>query len=436
MSLLSDYQKKIMTVTTRPAYMLNKRDRIFTNINGVDESDLQSCMKRGDWNDTQKIIANGKKYILDEVRKSELRGRSGAGLLTYKKWEEILTSKQLPHYLCINGNESEPGTCKDRQILQNEPQKIIEGAFLASYALDVHRCYVYVRGHYTKEAKRLQLAIDEAKKANLIGKNNKFGWDFEINVHPGAGAYVCGEQTGLMTSLEGNPGTPRQKPPQPFEKGLFQCPTVVDNVETISTISSICRRGGKWFSSLGIPGSRGPKIYQISGHVNRPCIVEETLGMSLKELIDVHGSGVRGGWDNLQCIIPGGTSCPPITKEQAKNAILGFDEMSKIGSGLGTGSLVVIDNTADIVEVYRRIANFYKDECCGQCKQCVEGTETMAEIFDKIARGKGTKEDVKHLEEVAFGMKKYICSFSVGASDPIRGFLKVFKNKLLERCIH
>lgn len=418
-----------------PAYFLNKRDRIFTNIHGLEGSDLKSCLNRGDWQETEKIIEKGPKYILEQVKTSELRGRSGAGLLTGKKWEELISQPPEIRYLCINGNESEPGTCKDRQILQNEPQKIIEGAFLASIALNVHNCYVYVRGHYAYEAKRLQKAIDEALAAKLIGPNNKFGWEFNIHVHRGAGAYVCGEQTGLMTSLEGNPGLPRRKPPQPFEKGLFQHPTVVDNIETISTISSICRRGGKWFSSLGIPGSRGPKLYQISGHINHPCIVEETLGVSLKDLIDIHGGGVRGGWNNLRCIIPGGMSCPPISAEQAKEAILGFDEMSKIGSGLGTGSLVVIDKSADIVEVYRRVASFYEHECCGQCSECVDRTKTMSEIFEKISAGKGTKDDVRHLEETAFGMKKYICSFSVGASDPIKGFLKLFKDELLSRCI-
>ena len=308
--------------------MLRDEDRIFTNLYNDFGSDVDSSQKRGDWKDTKEIISKGKEWIINEIKLSELRGRGGAGFPTGLKWSfapKEIGSKQ--HYLVINADESEPGTCKDRDILRFEPQKLIEGCLISSYAVNAHICYIYIRGEYYNEGKKLQEAIDEAYKKELIGKNAcGSGWDLDIHIHYGAGAYICGEETALLESIEGKKGQPRLKPPFPALIGLYGCPTIVNNVETIAVVPTILRRGGKWFSSLGRSKNTGTKIYCISGNVNNPCNVEEEMGIPLKDLIEKHAGGVIGGWDNLKAGIPGGSSMTLLPKQICETIKMDFDE--------------------------------------------------------------------------------------------------------------
>ncbi|MEP2545818.1 MAG: NADH-quinone oxidoreductase subunit NuoF, partial [Alphaproteobacteria bacterium] len=288
--------------------MLADKDRIFTNIYGFDSPWLDGARARGDWDGTNKLIELGRDKIIDEMKESGLRGRGGAGFPTGVKWsfmpKEIGTR---PHYLVINADEGEPGTCKDREIMRSEPHKLIEGALVASFAMGAHAAYCYVRGEFHHEIDCLQRAVDEAYEAGLIGDDAcGTGWKFDFYVHSGAGAYICGEETSLIESLEGKKGQPRLKPPFPAGVGVWGCPTTVNNVESIAVAPTILRRGADWFSGIGRPNNVGTKLFNISGHVNQPCTVEEEMGIPLKELIERHAGGVRGGWDNLLCVIPGG----------------------------------------------------------------------------------------------------------------------------------
>ena len=352
--------------------MLRDEDRIFTNLYNDFGSDVDSSQKRGDWKDTKEIISKGKEWIINEIKLSELRGRGGAGFPTGLKWSfapKEIGSKQ--HYLVINADESEPGTCKDRDILRFEPQKLIEGCLISSYAVNAHICYIYIRGEYYNEGKKLQEAINEAYKKELIGKNAcGSGWDLDIHIHYGAGAYICGEETALLESIEGKKGQPRLKPPFPALIGLYGCPTIVNNVETIAVVPTILRKGGKWFSSLGRSKNTGTKIYCISGNVNNPCNVEEEMGIPLKDLIEKHAGGVIGGWDNLKAVIPGGSSMPLLPKQICETIKMDFDECVENKTGLGTAGIVVINKDQDIIKCMARIARFYKHESCGQCTPC------------------------------------------------------------------
>lgn len=412
---------------------LDRKDCIFQNLYGDTGRDLKSAMARGDWSGTEKFFENGRDWILNQVKKSEIRGRGGAGFATGTKWSFVPKTVDPPHYLVINGDEGEPGTCKDRQILTNEPHKLVEGALLAGYTIQAHTCYVYIRGEFRHEIACLQSAIDEAYANGLIGKNNKYGFPFDMVIHQGAGAYVCGEETALLNSIQGVPGRPRFKPPYPAVHGLFNNPTVINNVETIASVSTICRRGGNWFSSIGVPGSRGPKIFSVSGCVNNPCVVEDAMGISLRELIEKHAGGVIGGWDNLQAVIPGGLSCPILDKKEASEAIMSYDDLASYGSALGTGAVIVINKNIDIIKAFARLAAFYHHESCGQCGPCRQGTAKLAEILDRIAKGYGTKSDLCLLEETATATNNCICALAGAASDPIKGLLKHFREEIKSR---
>ena len=254
-----------------------------------------------------------------------------------------------PSYLVINADESEPGSCKDREICRHDPHLLIEGALLASFAMRAHTSYIYFRGEYIRERERFQAAVDQAYEANLIGKNNVHGWDFDLFVHHGAGAYICGEETALLESLEGKKGQPRLKPPFPAGCGLYGAPTTVNNVESIAVVPDILRRGATWFASLGKPNNTGTKLFQISGHVEQPCVVEDEMGIPLRELLDKHAGGVRGGWDNLKAIIPGGSSVPCIPGDDCDELTMDFDTLSKHKSGLGSAAIIVMDKSTDII---------------------------------------------------------------------------------------
>ena len=288
------------------------QDRIFTNLYGEFDWRLPGAMKRGDWHRTKDILWQGPDWIIDELKKSGLRGRGGAGFPTGLKYSFMpKKSDGRPSFLVVNADESEPGTCKDREIMRKDPHKLIEGCLIAGFAMRARAGYIYIRGEYFNEAVVLQEAIHEAYQAGFLGKNAcGSGYDYDLYLHRGAGAYICGEETALIESLEGRQGKPRLKPPFPANIGLFGCPTTVTNVETVAASATIARRGGNWFASFGRPNNRGTKLFGISGHVNNPIVVEEEMSISLKDLLEKHCGGVRGGWNNLQAVIPGGSSVP------------------------------------------------------------------------------------------------------------------------------
>ena len=416
--------------------MLKQEDRIFKNLYNDLGSSLNDSFKRDDWSNTKELISKGKEWIINEVKLSELRGRGGAGFPTGVKWS--FAPKKVgsrPHYLIINADESEPGTCKDRDIMRFEPQKLIEGCLITAYAVNAHKCYIYIRGEYTREGEYLQKAIDEAYEKNLIGKNAcNSGWDLDIYIHYGAGAYICGEETALLESLEGNKGQPRLKPPFPALVGLYGCPTTVNNVESIAVVPTILRRGANWFSGIGRENNTGTKIFCISGHVNTPCNVEEEMGIPLKDLIEKHAGGVIGGWDNLLAVIPGGSSVPMIPKEICDDVLMDFDSLQAVQSGLGTAAVIVMDKSTDLIKAISRISYFYKHESCGQCTPCREGTGWLWEMMEKMAKGDAKKEDIDTLLSLTKRIEGHtICALGDAAAWPIQGLIRHFRHHIEDR---
>src|ERR1700757_2391071 len=332
--------------------MLADKDRIFTNLYGIHDWRLAGARARGAWDNTKALIERGHDAIIDEMKKSGLRGRGGAGFPTGLKWSFMPKEvKDRPHYLVVNADESEPGTCKDREIMRHDPHLLIEGCLIASFAMQAHTCFIYIRGEYVREREVMEAAIKEAYEAKLIGKDNVHGWDFDVYMHHGAGAYICGEETALLESLEGKKGQPRLKPPFPAGAGVYGCPTTVNNVETIAMVPDIMRRGADWFGGIGRPNNTGTKLFCISGHVNKPCNVEEAMGIEFRELIEKHAGGVRGGWDNLMAVIPGGSSMPliPAGPDQADTLLMDFDGCRDKKSALGTAAVIVMDKSTDIL---------------------------------------------------------------------------------------
>ena len=408
--------------------MLHDHDRIFRNIYGFHDAGLKGAISRGAWDGTKFFIDKGHDWIINEVKASGLRGRGGAGFPTGLKWSFMPKADPRPSYLVVNADESEPGSCKDREILRHDPHLLVEGALLASFAMRAHACYIYVRGEFIREREALQRAIDEAYEARLIGKNNVHGWDLDIYVHHGAGAYICGEETALLESLEGKKGQPRLKPPFPANTGLWGSPTTINNVESIAVTGEILRRGATWFAALGLPNNTGTKLFQISGHVEKPCVVEEEMGIPLKELIETHCGGVRGGWDNLLAVIPGGSSVRCITAAQASEVTMDFDALGKLGSGLGTAAVIVMDKSTDIIAAIRRISYFYKHESCGQCTPCREGTGWMWRVLERMERGEAAKREIDLLFEVSKQIEGHtICAMGDAAAWPVQGLINNFR---------
>ncbi len=419
--------------------MLSDKDRIFTNLYGQNDWKLAGAKSRGVWSGTKDIIAKGRDFIVEEVKKSGLRGRGGAGFPTGTKWSFMPkeSTDGRPSYLVVNGDESEPGTCKDRDIIRFDPHRLIEGCLLASVGMGVHTCYIYIRGEFYNEAVHLQTAIDEAYAAGLIGKNAcGSGYDFDIYMHRGAGAYICGEETALMESLEGKKGQPRLKPPFPAGVGLYGCPTTVNNVETIAVSGEILRRGGEWFSKIGKPKNEGTKVFCISGHVNQPCNVEEEMGIPLRELIEKHAGGVRGGWDNLLAIIPGGSSVPLLPKSICDTVAMDFDSLRAVQSGLGTAAVIVMDKSTDIVRAIARLSKFYKHESCGQCTPCREGTGWMWRIMERLAVGNARSEEIDMLLDITKQVEGHtICALGDAAAWPIQGLMRHFRGEVERRIL-
>ncbi len=416
--------------------MLEDKDRIFTNLYGQHDWRLAGARRRGNWSGTKEVLAKGRDWIVDEVKKSELRGRGGAGFPAGLKWSFMpKQSDGRPHYLVVNADESEPGTCKDRDILRHEPHLLLEGCLIAGFAMGAHVCYVYIRGEFYREAENLQIAIDEAYAAGLIGKNaSGSGWDYDVHLHRGAGAYICGEETALLESLEGKKGQPRLKPPFPAAVGVYGCPTTVTNVETVAVSPEICKRGAAWFASIGRPKNTGTKIFCISGHVNQPCNVEEAMSIPLKELIERHAGGVRGGWDNLLAVIPGGSSVPCIPKSICETVLMDFDALRDVKSGLGTAGVIVMDRSTDIVEAICRLALFYTHESCGQCTPCREGTGWMWRVMKRLVRGEAEVREIDKLLDVSTEIEGHtICALGDAAAWPIQGLIRHFRPELERR---
>ncbi|MCZ6847854.1 MAG: NADH-quinone oxidoreductase subunit NuoF [Alphaproteobacteria bacterium] len=417
--------------------MLADKDRIFTNLYGFEDWGLNGARARGDWDGTKAIMAKGAAWIIEEIKESGLRGRGGAGFPAGMKWSFMPQESKdgRPNYLVINADEGEPGTCKDRDMMRNDPHKLVEGALLASFAMNAHVCYIYIRGEFYREASNLQAAIDQAYAAGLIGPNAcGSGFDFDLYLHRGAGAYICGEETALLESLEGKKGQPRLKPPFPAAAGLYGCPTTVNNVETIAVVPAILRRGAAWFAGLGRPNNTGTKVFCISGHVEEPCNVEEEMGIPLKELLEKHAGGVRGGWDNLLAVIPGGSSVPLIPKSICETVHMDFDALIEVKSGLGTAAVIVMDKSTDIIAAIARLSKFYMHESCGQCTPCREGTGWMWRVMERLVQGRAELSEIDMLLEVTTEIEGHtICALGDAAAWPIQGLIRHFRPEMEAR---
>ena len=416
--------------------MLNKKDRIFNNLYGLKGNGLNTAFKLGDWSESKEIIAKGKDWILKQVKDSGLRGRGGAGFPSGLKWSFMPPKTEYkPNYLVVNADESEPGTCKDREIIRNEPFKLLEGILYASVAMEVHKAYIYIRGEFYNEYLNLQSAIDECYSNKLLGRNIlKSGHDLDIYIHRGAGAYICGEESALIESLEGKKGQPRLKPPFPANVGLYGCPTTVSNVETIAVVPAILKRGASWFAGLGNENNTGTKLFCISGHVNNPCTVEEEMGVDLKELIEKHCGGVLGGWKNLKAVVPGGSSTPLVPASLCNNLAMDFDSLKAVKSGLGTAAVIVMDKSTDLIEAITRFSRFYNHESCGQCTPCREGTGWILKIMRKLCKGTASIQDIDKLEDICSQVENHtICALGDAAAWPVQALIRHYRKDIEKR---
>ncbi len=417
--------------------MLADKDRIFTNLYGFQPWNLDAAKKRGDWADTKDLMSVGPDALIDAVKASGLRGRGGAGFPTGMKWSFMpkTPNPDRPSYLVVNADESEPGSCKDREIIRHDPHKLIEGALIAGFAMRARAAFIYIRGEYIAEAKVLMAAVQEAYAAGLIGRNAcGTGYDFDVVVHRGGGAYICGEETAMIESLEGKKGQPRLKPPFPAGAGLYGNPTTVNNVESIAVVPTILRRGPAWFAAIGRPKNEGTKLFQISGHVNKPCVVEEAMSLPFRELIDTHCGGIKGGWDNLLAVIPGGSSVPLVPAHQIIDAPMDFDGLRDLKSGLGTAAVIVMDKSTDIVRAIARLSYFYKHESCGQCTPCREGTGWMWRVMERLVTGDADAHEIDMLLEVTTQVEGHtICALGDAAAWPIQGLIRHFRPEIEAR---
>lgn len=425
---------------------LKDKDRIFQNLylqnsdkHGTAPWDLKTAQKIGDWYKTKEIILKGDKWIIDEMKKSGLRGRGGAGFPSGLKWSFMNPpgwEKNVgPRYVAVNADEGEPGTCKDREIIRKEPHKLVEGCLLAGRAMNATAAYIYIRGEFYNEAVILQHAIDEAYKYGKLGKNAcGSGYDFDVFIHRGMGAYICGEETALIESMEGKAGKPRMKPPFPAGVGLFGRPTTVTNVETVAVAPTILRRGGDWFNSFGRERNAGTKLFCVSGQVNEPCTFEEEMSIPLKELLEKHCGGVKGGWDNLLAVIPGGSSTPILNAETCQDQLMDYDALRNVGSGLGTAAVIVMNKQADVIRGIQRLLAFYKHETCGQCTPCREGSTYLSKMMDRLAVGQANEKEVDQALELTYKVCGHsICAMGEAFSWPYQGLVKNFKPLMLER---
>jgi len=416
---------------------LKDEDRIFSNLYLHGSPYLDGALKRGDWYKTKEILSMGPTWIVDQIKLSGLRGRGGAGFPSGLKWSFMpaTSTDGRPNYVIINADEGEPGTCKDREILRCDPHKLVEGCLVAGFAMRSVAAYIYVRGEFYRETEVLQQAIDEAYAAGYLGKNAcGSGYDFDVYIHRGMGAYICGEETSLIESLEGKPGKPRLKPPFPAQIGVFGCPTTVTNVETVAVAPTILRRGGAWFANFGRPKNSGTKLFCISGHVNQPCTVEEEMSIPLRELLEKHCGGVTGGWDNLLGVVPGGSSVPVLPKHLCEDALMDFDALKDLKSGLGTAAVIVMNKSTDMIRAIARFSEFYAHESCGQCTPCREGVGWLNSIMKRMVTGDAKYDEIEMLEQLAGQIEGHtICALGDAAAWPVQGLIRHFKPEMLER---
>ncbi|MFP6705115.1 MAG: NADH-quinone oxidoreductase subunit NuoF [Alphaproteobacteria bacterium] len=416
--------------------MLKDEDRIFTNLYGYQDFGLEAARKRGDWDNTKAILEKGPDAVIDEIKASGLRGRGGAGFPTGLKWSFMpKESDGKPTYLVVNADEGEPGTCKDREMMRHDPHKLVEGCLIAGFAMRASAAYIYIRGEFFVEANNLEAAVQQAYDACLIGPDAcGSGYSFDVFVHRGAGAYICGEETALIESLEGKKGQPRLKPPFPAGVGVWGRPTTVNNVESIAVAPTIIRRGADWFAGLGRENNTGTKVFCISGHVEKPCNVEEEMSIPLRELIEIHAGGVRGGWDNLLAIIPGGSSVRMLPKSICDTVLMDFDSLSAEKSGLGTAAVIVMDKSTDLIRAIARLSQFYAHESCGQCTPCREGAGWMWRVMERLATGNADVSEIDMLLEVSTQIEGHtICALGDAAAWPIQGLMNHFRPMVEER---
>jgi NADH-quinone oxidoreductase subunit F len=396
------------------------------NMDVPDQHTIAVAMQNGAYEQLKKALEMTPDAIIEEVKKSGLRGRGGAGFPAGLKWSFVPKQAPKPKYMCVNADEGEPGTFKDRVIMSKDPHLLVEGILIACYAIGIRDAYIYIRGEFVEPANILQKAIDEAYEKGFIGENI-LGKDFtcHITVHRGAGAYVCGEETGLIESLEGKRGQPRLKPPFPAVVGAFQGPTVVNNVETLANVPRIFEHGADWFAAIGVEKNSGTRLFGISGHVNKPGVYELPMGTPIRELIELAG-GVRGG-RKIKAVVPGGSSAPALTPDQLDTQ-MSFDALGAIGSMGGSGGVIVMDETTNLVCVLTRLLEFYAHESCGQCTPCREGVAWLKKIMQRIRRGQGKIEDIDLMLEVAGNiMGNTLCPLGDAAAMPTRGFLTKFR---------
>lgn len=411
---------------------------VFKNIHKPNSHTLSVYLEGGGYKSLAKVLALKPEAVIEEVKKSGIRGRGGAGFPTGIKWSFIPRASPKPKYLVCNADEGEPGTCKDRDILRYDPHLLIEGMIISAFAVGAERGYIYIRGEFNFESRRVELAIEEAYAKGYLGDNvlGK-GVRFDLAVHLGAGAYVCGEETALLESLEGKKGQPRVKPPFPANVGLWGGPTVINNVETLASIPGIMEAGGAWYAGLGVEKSSGTKIFSVSGHVNRPGNYEVEMGISLRTLLEEYAGGVRGGWDNLKGVIPGGSSSPILTREACETVKMDYDSIARAGSMLGSGAVIVLDKTVCVVRALARISRFYRHESCGQCTPCREGTGWMAQIVTRMEAGGGRAGDIELLEELCGNISgKTICALGDAAAMPIAGAIRAFREEFVYHVEH
>lgn len=399
--------------------------------------DINVYIANGGYEAYRKAIRRSPDDIINEIKKSGLRGRGGACFPTGLKWSFMPKSNDIPKYLCVNGDESEPGSFKDRQIFEFNPHQLIEGILIAGYAIGITTAYIYIRGEYHKWINLMQKALDDAYDRGFVGIKMKqtFGNDYFLNIyiHKGAGAYICGEETALMNSIEGDRGYPRFKPPFPAQRGLWGCPTTINNVETITAVPAIIRMGGDNYSKIGAPKHPGTLLFGVSGHINKPGVYELPTGIPLRNLI----YDICGGIPNnkkIKAVIPGGSSMPPLTAEEVESAKMDEESLKEFGTHIGTGGVIVMDEDTDIVKVTYRIAHFYHHESCGQCTPCREGCGWMEKILKRIYEGNATNKDLELLYSVADNIEgNTICAFGDAAAWPVKGFLKKFRNEFEQR---
>ncbi|MXZ13702.1 MAG: NADH-quinone oxidoreductase subunit NuoF [Candidatus Dadabacteria bacterium] len=407
--------------------------RIIRNyVDRPDSYTIESYLASGGYSALRKALGMPPGEITDSVKKSGLRGRGGAGFPAGIKWSFIPPDSKKPVYLCCNADESEPGSFKDREILEKDPHQMIEGIIIACYAIRSHKAYIYIRGEMPYGARRIQQAIEEAYEHGYLGKNILLsGFDLDMKLYIGAGAYICGEETGLLESIEGKKGEPRPKPPFPAQVGLFGCPTIVNNVETLACVPHIINNGADWFASIGTPRNTGTKIFGLSGHINNPGLYELPLGINLLELIEEYGGGIPGG-RKIKAVSPGGSSSAVFSADELDIA-MDFDTVAAAGSMLGTAGVTVMDETVSMIKVAQNLAHFYRDESCGQCVQCREGTWWLEKILREIDEGKGSIEYLDIMLDACSQMRgTTICALADGCAMPIESIVRKFRDEFEE----